>query len=80
MIGINGEDLNEYLISAEWKDGLVLYFKLDANPFVRTNESVTIAGKSFLVTKCSVTENMIYAEVRGKKFELNHFIRLNKCH
>jgi hypothetical protein len=79
MIGINGKDLNEYLISAKWENGIILTFTSESYPYVRTNEIVTIAGKSFLVVKCTIVEDNIIAIVRGKKFELNHFKRINKC-
>lgn len=79
MIGINGKDLNEYLISAKWENGIILTFKSESYPYVRTNEMVTIADKSFLVVKCTIVGDNIIAVVRGKKFELNHFRRINKC-
>lgn len=79
MVGVNGKDLNEYLISARWDGGIVLTFSSDSYQHVRTNEIITIAGKSYLVNECSLIDGNIIAKVRGKKFELNHFRQLNKC-
>lgn len=79
MVGVNGKDLNEYLISAKWDGGIVLTFSADSYEYVRTNNILTIAGKSYPVLSCSLKDDEVIAKVRGKKFELNHFRQLNKC-
>jgi len=82
MNGINGKDLNDYLLNAKWIDkvGLELEFTQEVCPFVRTGKFITISNKSFLVTDCKFKDNSVLVNIRGLKFELIHFRRLNKCH